>query len=616
VHWETFALQSCACNGFVQHANGSLRTLSGQFAGLNRPVHVEMDGDSSGLEHAVERASESLRGGDREGRRLSGTLGHLGSAAGVLGSVASKAGLIGAKPWVRRPLRRPASRPHLAAIAPAAGIGATAVFALAQAQARSRSARRVLARPSARPGSPRALPRGAKAAASAQQSLSDAVKAAARANEQAAKQVATAEQGLADAQREARAAQMALNDAREQGARDLEDINDRLADAELSQRDAVLDVADAELELAKARASGDPKAITRAQLAYDRAVQRLKEQTTETGRLRKETARPTRGRRGSDAVRQAQERIADTQRTVGDRERDLADARKDAARTAADGLEQVRRAQQALADGAGGGGVDAFAEAMAKLSPAAREFVTALLALKPAWDGLRLDVQQTLMQGLAGELTRTAGSVLPVLRRGLVDSAGALNLMGRGVLDAARNLADSGTLGRAMASASAGLRNLSRAPGQVVTGLGQVAAAAGPCVRAADGGRGQGLGRSVCADGLSVRERPHADGHRPGHRPDRPALRRLRERRVDLRQHPRADGDVRRRLHRRPPGHHEVDGGRLRDTGRAERPEGDLRDDVRPRQDRRAAPRRRAPGHRPCFRRAGPASPSVDQGAG
>ncbi|MFJ1865551.1 hypothetical protein ACIOD1_13050 [Streptomyces sp. NPDC088097] len=488
-------------NGFVQHADGSLRTLTGQFAELNRPVHVEMEADSSGVEHAVERVVTSMRSGDREGHRFSGTLRGLGSAAGALGSVAATAGTMAAGLGAVVPIAAGLAA-TLANIAPAAGVGATAVFALAQATAAFKIGTSGISEAVGAAGKSAGVASGqAKAAASAQQSLTDAVKSAARANEQAAKQVATAERGLADAQRESRAAQMALNDAREQGARDLEDINNRLADAELSQRDAVLDIADAEAELAKARQSGDPKDIARAQLAYDRAVQRLKEQTTETARLRAETAKAnTAGVEGSNAVRQAQERIADTQRTVADSEQTLADARQDAARTAADGIEQVRRAQEALAEaGASSGGADPFAEAMAKLAPAAREFVTALMALKPAWESLRLDVQQTLMQGLAGEMTRTAGSVLPVLRKGLVDSAGALNLMGRGVLDAARELADSGTLGRAMSSASAGLKNLSRAPGQVVTGLGQVAAAAGPAFERLTAAAAKGL------DGVAAR---------------------------------------------------------------------------------------------------------------
>ncbi|MEW1638658.1 hypothetical protein AB0469_31940 [Streptomyces sp. NPDC093801] len=512
-------------HGFVEAADGSLRTLDGRLADLSHPVRLSIGGDSSGVRRAVrdaqtsvagyttdasgrlrgldgrfiaagERAALGLSTGDREGRRFSLTLGHLGSVAGAVGSaVASKGALMG----VGIASALPAAAGLVAAlqnILPAAGLGATAVFALGQAFGAVKLGTSGIAEALGAAGKAAATAAsGAKAAASAQQSLSDAVKSAARANEQAAKQVATAERGLAEAQREARAAQMALNDAREQGARDLEDLNNRLVDAELSQRDAVLDVADAQEALAKARASGDPKEIARAELAYDRAVQRLKEQTTETARLRQETAKANAdGVEGTNAVRQAQERIADTQRTVADRERDLADARQEAARTAADGIEQVRRAQAALAE-ATGGQADPFAEAMGKLAPAAKAFVQALLDLKPAWEGLRLDVQQTLMQGLAGEMTRTASSVLPVLRRELVDSAGALNLMGRGVLDAARNLADSGTLGRAMASASAGLRNLSRAPGQIVTGLGQVAAAAGPAFERLTAAAGGALDR-------------------------------------------------------------------------------------------------------------------------
>ncbi|MFE3578707.1 hypothetical protein [Streptomyces vinaceus] len=494
-------------HGFVETASGELRTLSGELASMD--TVIDIDGDTSGLRRATadaqasvdqftrdangrlrdlngrfvasgEQASTSLGRGDRDARRFRISLAGLGSAIGSLGPAAMMTGKIGAGLGAAIPIAAGLVA-TLQGIAPAAGIGATAVFMLGQAVGAVKLGTSGIGEAITASGKAAAAAAStAKATASAQQTLSDAVKSAARANEQAVRRVQDAERGLTDAQRTARAAQLALNDARQQGARDLEDLNNQLASAELDQRDAVLEVADAQAELAKARAAGDFMGIERAQLAYERAVQRLKEQTTQTARLREETAAANKaGVEGTDAVRQAQERITDTQRTLADRERDVADARQEAARTAADGIEQIRRAQQALAE-AGAGGADPFAEAMAKLAPAAREFVQAVLALKPAWEALRLDVQQTFMRGLADELTRTAGSVLPVLRRGLVDSAGALNLMGRGVLAAARDLADSGVLGQAMASASAGLRNLSRAPGQVVTGLGQVAAAAGP----------------------------------------------------------------------------------------------------------------------------------------
>lgn len=120
------------------------------------------------------------------------------------------------------------------------------------------------------------------------------------------------------------------------------------------------------------------------------------------------------------------------------------------------------------------------ADAMAKLAPSARAFVGSIQSLKPAWAALRSDVQQALFDGLASSVQRLGTSVLPVLRTQLTGAAGALNTMARGVADAASDLAESGTLGKALGSANTGLRNLAGIPALVVRGLVQIGAAAGP----------------------------------------------------------------------------------------------------------------------------------------
>lgn len=118
--------------------------------------------------------------------------------------------------------------------------------------------------------------------------------------------------------------------------------------------------------------------------------------------------------------------------------------------------------------------------AMKGLSPNARAFVKALQGLKPQLDRLKKSVQDKLFDGLDSVLKRTAKSTLPLLRKNIQSSAGALNEMAKGVIGAAGTLARSGTLGQALASSTKGLHNLANVPGIVVTGLGQIAAAAGP----------------------------------------------------------------------------------------------------------------------------------------
>lgn len=121
-----------------------------------------------------------------------------------------------------------------------------------------------------------------------------------------------------------------------------------------------------------------------------------------------------------------------------------------------------------------------FAESLEKLSPSAAKFATTVRDLSPALRSMQQAVQEEVFRGLGDNLKATATSVLPVLRKNLLTSATALGDMAAGAMGAARDLAEDGTLGKALGSASMGLRNLSGVPGIVVKSLGQIAAAAGP----------------------------------------------------------------------------------------------------------------------------------------
>ncbi|WP_435252229.1 hypothetical protein [Streptomyces tendae] len=121
-----------------------------------------------------------------------------------------------------------------------------------------------------------------------------------------------------------------------------------------------------------------------------------------------------------------------------------------------------------------------FNEALKGLAPEARQFATAIRDVSPALREMQQAVQNEVFRGLAENLERTSKSVLPVLRTNLLGSATALGDMAAGALGAGKELADDGTLGKGLGSASAGLQNLAGIPGVVVTALGQIGAAAGP----------------------------------------------------------------------------------------------------------------------------------------
>jgi phage-related protein len=73
------------------------------------------------------------------------------------------------------------------------------------------------------------------------------------------------------------------------------------------------------------------------------------------------------------------------------------------------------------------GNATKIAAAMSNLAPAARDFVTQVHALGPAFTGLRLDVQQSLFSGVGTAVTNLANVSLPILRTGLTSVASGLN---------------------------------------------------------------------------------------------------------------------------------------------------------------------------------------------
>ncbi|MWA08728.1 peptidoglycan DD-metalloendopeptidase family protein [Streptomyces sp. BA2] len=188
----------------------------------------------------------------------------------------------------------------------------------------------------------------------AQQSVADAVQQAADRQRDAAERVAQAEDSLADAQRTARQAQQDLTQARKDAVLELAELSTRLAGAQLSERDAVLSVQEARDRLRATQAVGSKATLLqqqRAQLAYDQAVQRLKEQKDETKNLAAEKkAADKAGVEGSDTVKSAQERLAGAQRNVGDQQTALAKAHQEAAQQQIQGTRDIAAAQAKVSE--------------------------------------------------------------------------------------------------------------------------------------------------------------------------------------------------------------------------------------------------------------------------
>ncbi|MER5461678.1 hypothetical protein ABT010_13510 [Streptomyces sp. NPDC002668] len=346
---------------------------------------------------------------------------------------------------------------------------------------------------------------GARQIAQAQQQVrqaktaaADAIVQAAQRNAAAARAIEDAERNLARSQQDAKRAQEDLTQARRTAAQELQDLNSRLSGAQLSQRDAVIGVKEAQAELNKTMAVGSKATLLdkeRAQLAYDQAVQRLKDQTTETGRLKSETAAANKaGVEGSDTVRSAQDRLAQAQQQVADRTRAVHDAQAEAARTQIETARQVAQAQErvgqatanvavaqqsaadavasaqrqiASASQSAAGGVDQAAiaqakyqAALAKLTPAARGTFNAFLDLRTAFGAWSKSLQP---------------AVMPIFTRALIGIRNALPGLTPFVLAAA------GAIGKLQDRVSAGFKSpwwlqfkkdLAGSVGPAITGLG------------------------------------------------------------------------------------------------------------------------------------------------
>ncbi|GAA0423886.1 hypothetical protein [Streptomyces luteireticuli] len=267
--------------------------------------------------------------------------------------------------------------------------------------------------------------------ATAQRNGAEQVASAQRQVAQAEEGVRRAEEQLTRAQQDERRAQQALTQSRREAVRELEDLNNQLVDAALSERSATLRVAEAKRDLAKTSRDRKADALdrARAQLAYDEAVQRLKEQRAEHQRLAEETRRANKaGIEGTQAYQRAQEgvaqahqrtvdqarAVADAQRRVADAVRGVAKAQRSAAEAVADAQRQVAASHQQVAQTTTGANTAAtkYARALAALTPPARDLFDSFLRLRAAfkdWSAsLQPDVLPLFTRALDG-----AGRSLP-----------------------------------------------------------------------------------------------------------------------------------------------------------------------------------------------------------
>lgn len=313
------------------------------------------------------------------------------------------------------------------------------------------------------------------------------IAAATRGVETAERNLADAEQRVQDAQKRVQRTQEAVNKARKEAKEDIEDLGRALRGAQLDEQDAALGVEDALRALNEAKLTGNLPDIQRAELAYKRAqltLENAKDSAQDLGDEQAEASK--KGVEGSDKVQSALQDQADALRAVQDAQEGVLDAQNgvlsanDALKSSYDGLlsaqDSLAESQKKIAAGAA-----AAAAAVVKLAPAAQKFVDAVKALKPAFESLRLDVQQRLFAGLDKTVTNLGKTWIPALRVTLGSYADTFN---RFFKNLGSSLTQPKFISDLQAGADGARQGIAKIGGAVTTSLvpafGALARAAGP----------------------------------------------------------------------------------------------------------------------------------------
>lgn len=228
-----------------------------------------------------------------------------------------------------------------------------------------------------------------------------AAAASADKQQEALGRVADAEENLADAQDQAQDAQEALSQAREDATRELEDMRLAAQRASLSEKQARMELTAARKELNKVRgdATSTSTEIKEAELRLRDAQLGVKESTLDNARAHEDLNEAEKGGiEQMPTMVQAHEQLESAQDAVADAAEALADAQHNVTQEM----------------GAGGGAADAFAQKMAELSPAARDFVRFIIGLKPKIDELQAAAAEGLFPGLEKGITSALNNFGPL----------------------------------------------------------------------------------------------------------------------------------------------------------------------------------------------------------
>ncbi|MET8278285.1 hypothetical protein [Micromonospora sp. NPDC005174] len=391
-------------------------------------VSIPVDVDHNRFQRAVAGLASSLPPG------VAGAFQRLGDAANTAGTTVTQA--IGAAATALTSMVNPA-------VLAAAAIGVTAAGLLLIGPAASAAAGAIGVLAGAIASIPAfavgggavigALALGLRGLGDAFKSTGKAAGGGGQSAAAGARQIAAAQRGIAQAQRgliaserayrnalaESLRAQRAIDDARKVAARRIQDLGRAVRGATVNEKEAALRVKEAELALREAFRDRNPLEMERAQIELEQAQLAAEDaiQASKDAAVAKADA-DRRGIEGSEEVVAA----LDRQRAANDQLLAAADGLKSAQESLTAANESLAAAQEKTGASAGGA-----AKEMIKLAPAAERFVQAIKDMKPAFENLRLDVQQRLFNGLDKTVRQVGTAWLPQLKTTLGSYADTFN---------------------------------------------------------------------------------------------------------------------------------------------------------------------------------------------
>ncbi len=369
----------------------------------------------------------------------------------------------------------------------------------------------------------RAIEDATRGVRDAKEALAETYRNAAQAQKDAIEGVQDAEEALADAHDNVRDAQEALTDARIEAKERLLDLQFAERGGVISEQRAIMALQDARYQLNATQVlPADNRIRQEAQLAFDEAALNLdmvREKNGDTKKDLKEIREE--GIKGSDEVVSANEALVDAQDQAADAAEALADAianvsdvQRDNSRAIRDSKEALGDAKQALADAyrdgprqiaaakaaldaarnsavsanqafaAGTPEIQAYQQAMEKLSPPAQRFVEFLLSISDRVKTLKTEAQRGLFPGLEVAISNLVyGPLFPALQKMMYETGKSL---GKAAISISESLSSGpfvASFGRVTQQNSWIIEQLGKAAGNLARALFAMMDAARPLTR-------------------------------------------------------------------------------------------------------------------------------------